>query len=639
MNFIKLSFVFAFVFFSALIFAAGDCQICFDKGYDAGQKDKCGICTEPKKCNICPIPKSCEEGDYERGKIDGKKECDICDIPKKCEEGDYERGFSNGQNTCPQITQAGIDEGKKQCREYPTTKGCEGLLKSDTTITTLEGETIMVTQAGVDEGKKQCREDPTIEGCKGLLKSDKTITTPEGETIMVTLTGINEGKRQCKENPVDCKIFQQPVPDNIKTSINNYCAKSADFCGITATQSIKLAKLVNTRCNEGNNCGITIVTSAGIEKGKEEGKKECNSDPSKCFIPIAKIEDSIPDEYCDNKTKNCVSLPHGKLYLPSIEAVANIKNIENTLLFKELEMDAYFGDGGKKVIFVYNSEGNPVETKKLNVTVSGQGEVISYPNGISCYNGTSDDTTNETFNDCDEKYKVETHVDLFAVPKNAKSIFEGWSEGCTGDDNHIIVTMDSDKLNCTATFTATKSEYTLTVKVKDNKGGKVTTDPKGTDCGAGCSKHTKNTPVKLEAEPNDGYDFEKWEGCDEKNNVIKMNENKDDCTAIFTKSATEEITYDLKVQFIGTGDGEVKIGVHNDTCKSSDTVSETYCIKKYNLEETVTLLAIVPSSSNSKFVEWTGCNESIINNNFTDKEINIKMNGNETCVAKITTNK
>ncbi|MEK8018131.1 MAG: hypothetical protein VSS75_014755, partial [Candidatus Parabeggiatoa sp.] len=148
----------------------------------------------------------------------------------------------------------------------------------------------------------------------------------------------------------------------------------------------------------------------------------------------------IPNAYCDNKTKNCVSIPHGKLYLPVVEVVNDNTNFNNTFRLKDIKMD--IASLGADTIFVYKS-GVPVEKMELTIVREGGGKglVITSPAGIVCGDY------------CVGNYEFGTAVSLFAVPFDSHSVFTGWSgdEGCDGTTNHISLQMNAAK-TCTATF-------------------------------------------------------------------------------------------------------------------------------------------------------------------------------------------
>ncbi len=463
---------------------------CQEGDYDRGVEDGKNQCPA---CATCP---NCQEGDYNRGYTDGRNSVTV----PNCQEGDYNRGYTDGRNSvkipdcqsdynrgytdgkdsvtipdcqvnynqgytdgknsvtipdCQVNYNQGITDGKQQCREDPTVEGCEGLLKSDTQ--TPDGT--KVTLAGIYEGKRLCREDPTVDGCEGLLKSDTQ--TPDGTKVtlaginegkrqcqndpqfcgiapydpnaIITQAGIDEGKRQCQQNPSEC-IFDAPNENTI-AAVQEYCNKETDFCGVIETHQSDIANLINKECPSKDNCGITLVT----QQGKEAGKDECQNDPYSCFTPIGTVEGSIPDTYCDKKTKNCASLPHGKVYLPTIDYVI----MDYTGRLKDVNMDLLAGKENILVL-VLKDDYQPVDLAKLTIAVIGDGQVVSYPSGIVCGD------------DCEEDYEKNQSVKLFAVPNDSNSNFSGWSGDvdCDGEtDNIIEVHMDADK-NCTATFEA-----------------------------------------------------------------------------------------------------------------------------------------------------------------------------------------
>jgi hypothetical protein len=461
---------------------AGD----YDRGFNAGKA----------QCQICPSLPNCNEGDYQRGLTAGQAQCQACPPLPNCQEGDYDRGYTAGKNSvtvpdCQSNYNQGYQDGNSQ---------------------------------GITEGQQQCKNNP--EKC-GLVKSDA-----------ITQAGIDEGKRQCQENPSKY-IFATPN-ENTKAAIKDYCSKDAELCGILKTRLDEIINLINLcgEPNDNNPLGdckkITLVT----QQGKDAGKNDCWKNPPSCFTSPTKVEGSIPDTYCDNKTKNCASFPHGKLYLPTVDYITDANDVDNkTIHYKELKMDLLLGESSVVLVLKdYKQIDNLMRLKiEFEKTGNGEGEVVSYPQGIACGE------------DCEEDYEKDVSVELFAVPQDSNSVFTGWSgsNGCKDKtDNHITVKMNANK-TCTATFEAVQvvpQQHTLTIATNAGTGtGNVTSEPAGINCGNDCTDgYDSGTTVKLTAAAEDGSTFKGWSGsggsgCNGRSNnsiTVTMNADKT-CTAKF----------------------------------------------------------------------------------------------------------
>jgi hypothetical protein len=186
--------------------------------------------------------------------------------------------------------------------------------------------------------------------------------------------------------------------------------------------------------------------------GTNVGKQECIDDPSSCFRKkVQDIPSSLPENYCDNKTKTCVSMTHDKLYLPNIGLDTDgnnntypiVQNVEMYWLRKKENKST--DKVSAPLIFAYNyQETDSVGTSTLTISELRTGQVISQPVGINCGNGEDD---------CVGKFISNASVNLFAVPVDSGSIFTEWGGDCQGTTNKFTVPMDKDNLECTATFT------------------------------------------------------------------------------------------------------------------------------------------------------------------------------------------
>jgi hypothetical protein len=419
------------------------------------------------------------QADYDRGYNDGKNSV----IVPNCQVGDYDRGFNAGINsvTVPNCQAGdydrGFNAGKAQCQICPPLPNCQEGDYDRGYTAGKNSVTVPDCQSNYNQGYQEGKSQGITEGQQQCKNNPENFGLVKSDAI--TQAGIDEGKRQCQENPSEC-IFATPN-ENTKTAIKEYCSKNL---------------------------------------------------PS-CFRSPTKVEGSIPDTYCDNKTKNCASLPHGKLYLPTVDYI----NMDNkTIHYKELKMDLLLGESSVVLVLKdYKQIDNLMRLKiEFEKTGNGEGEVVSYPQGIACGD------------DCEEDYEKDVSVELFAVPQDSNSVFTGWSgdDGCDGETtNHISVQMDADK-TCTATFEAVQvvpQQHTLTITDAGTGTGNVTSDPTGINCGNDCTEgYDSDTRVTLTAAAEDGSTFKGWSGsggsgCNGRSNnsiTVTMNADKT-CTAKF----------------------------------------------------------------------------------------------------------
>ncbi|MBH8559379.1 InlB B-repeat-containing protein [Hymenobacter negativus] len=127
-------------------------------------------------------------------------------------------------------------------------------------------------------------------------------------------------------------------------------------------------------------------------------------------------------------------------------------------------------------------------------------------------------------------YLSGTNVVLTATPATGYT-FTGWSGGATGSINPLTVAMTANK-SITATFTATPTNYTLTVNTVGS--GTVTKNPNATNYASG-------TNVVLTATPATGYTFTGWSGSATGTTnplTVAMTANKT-ITATFTASGQQ----------------------------------------------------------------------------------------------------
>ncbi len=133
----------------------------------------------------------------------------------------------------------------------------------------------------------------------------------------------------------------------------------------------------------------------------------------------------------------------------------------------------------------------------VSLTGSGDGAVISVPEGIDCGS------------ECIAPFDEGTEVTLVAISEDG-SVFRGWSGGgCFGTDD-CTITME-DARSVTATFVA---QHDLDVYTAGTGNGKITSSPGGIRCGSDCFEtFDEGIDVVLTATPNRWSRFVRWRGA------------------------------------------------------------------------------------------------------------------------------
>jgi NDP-sugar pyrophosphorylase family protein len=206
-------------------------------------------------------------------------------------------------------------------------------------------------------------------------------------------------------------------------------------------------------------------------------------------------------------------------------------------------------------------------------------------------------------------------VTLQALPNEGWQ-FSGWQGDC--DSNGTVIM--SDNHTCQAIFSllpvATppppSPEPTLTISVEGS--GKVILDNQ-IECGTSCQRsYPQDSMVTLQASPNEGWQFESWQGECGNNGAVTMNSDHV-CTAKFSAIP---IFYKLSVSLAGReGEegGKIVSWPVGIDCG-------TKCNASY-LNNTVVSLAATPNNG-WRLVGWQGdCNESG----------QVTMNSDHTCIA------
>jgi hypothetical protein len=224
---------------------------------------------------------------------------------------------------------------------------------------------------------------------------------------------------------------------------------------------------------------------------------------------------------------------------------------------------------------------DPVDPAHYTLTVArsgtGAGGVSSVPTGIDC--GI----------DCAETFQEATVVTLAATPGNG-SVFTGWTG--TGDCDDGQVTILADR-SCTAIFDLAPGNptYTLSLSLKGNGEGVVTSSPAGIDCGADCAyAFAAGARVTLTAEATPGSVFKHYRGdSDCRDGVITMNLAVS-CNANFARGRR------LRVKTSGVG-GHVVSAPDGIDCRKD-------CHADFEEGMTIDLLAL--PDPGWVFHEWRG---------------------------------
>lgn len=184
---------------------------------------------------------------------------------------------------------------------------------------------------------------------------------------------------------------------------------------------------------------------------------------------------------------------------PELAATEDGNVVDATILSSNVARGLYPGD---------DRIGYEFSTPELTISYagSGQGSVVSHPNGIDCGS------------DCAHAYEPGTPVTLTAAPA-AHSIFTGWSGACSGTGT-CTVTMRTDRA-VTANFELTPEPLTIN---KSGRGtGTVTSDPTGISCGETCTEpFPYGTTVTLSADPSAHDRFVGWGAPCSQNGICQL---------------------------------------------------------------------------------------------------------------------
>lgn len=198
---------------------------------------------------------------------------------------------------------------------------------------------------------------------------------------------------------------------------------------------------------------------------------------------------------------------------------------------------------------------------------TGTGTVKSTPAGIEC--GL----------DCAQNYSPGTVITVTATPA-AGSAFTGWTGDCAGTAPTTTVTLDAVR-TCIATFDLGR---VLTVNLKGNGSGSVTTIPAGIGCPGDCTaSYPVGTMVTFRVTADEDSTYYAKLGCKD---TVTMDT---DLTCPFTFLRNPALTIQIE------GGGSVIASPLGLSCPG-------HCTERYSPNSLVTLIAI--PDPGRVFVEW-----------------------------------
>ncbi len=221
-----------------------------------------------------------------------------------------------------------------------------------------------------------------------------------------------------------------------------------------------------------------------------------------------------------------------------------------------------------------------IDVYNLTITTPTHGTVTSADSGIDCPST------------CGHNYDYGTIVDLTANPATGYH-FTGWTDCDSVDPNTDVCseTINANRI-VAASFAIDTHGLTVTNPVSH---GSVTSSDHNIDCGSTCS-HTYDygTSVDLTPQPDTGYHFTGWTGCD--------SVNADVCTVSVTSDETVTPSFAIDTHSLTVTNpvshGSVTSSDNNIDCGS--TCSHTY--------DYGTSVDLTPQPDTGyHFTGWTGC--------------------------------
>ncbi len=260
--------------------------------------------------------------------------------------------------------------------------------------------------------------------------------------------------------------------------------------------------------------------------------------------------------------------------------------------------------GGVKVVAAWLQDGvvvsttgseNSAPTFSLTLVKSGDGKIVSDPEGIDC--GTT----------CNADFAQGQYVFLFATPGPGQ-VVGGWSGDCAQfigpPRQSCMLTMNASKRVGVTFRSASARTHTVNAILNgDGKGG-ITSDPAGIACSndpqgriicnAQIAEFEENTRVTLTADAAAGSFFSTWSGaCKGKHPVCTFRVGKQN--RVIKAVATFQPNPTLAVQKRGTGAGSIRSDNGSIDCG-------TACSASFDKGAVVTLTA----TPESRFTGWGG---------------------------------
>lgn len=218
------------------------------------------------------------------------------------------------------------------------------------------------------------------------------------------------------------------------------------------------------------------------------------------------------------------------------------------------------------------------ELEKYNVNI--------YNNDLGTINICNEITCSESV--CSNLFNYGDIIFLNTVLEEGQ-IFDSWTVDTNTFMSELLIVYIDKNIDITVNFDIIK--YLLTIT--NNGNGQIQVNDEMIECDDSCqSTHEYNTDIVLEAIPDDGYSFLKWEydGQEDTNNplLVNMLSNKD-IMVTFT-----ELLYKLSVNVINNG-----------TIKSDDTFidcPDINCEQFYSINE---IISLTPTPNTGFiFKEW-----------------------------------
>ena len=180
----------------------------------------------------------------------------------------------------------------------------------------------------------------------------------------------------------------------------------------------------------------------------------------------------------------------------------------------------------KTVAAVFVAETIEPVTYSLSVSLSGSGQVLSDPAGITCGS------------DCSSEYQENTEVALQATAAEG-FVFEGWDGACAGDTVCNVTLTGNTQVNATFNEVPVPQDYELTVSVSGQ--GSITSSPSGINCGSDCTEsYQQDSQISLIATPAAGYEFDRWAGgCNGSGDCDLIMTQARSVTAIFVETGAQ----------------------------------------------------------------------------------------------------